>query len=375
MVKDKRTGSGRTLRIWFDLENAPHVLILAPVIRHLKELGHQVYVTARDYGQVSELMALYGVEGRIIGRHAGKSKLRKVLFLMARTVRLLFYSVRMRFNLAVCHGSRGVFLPCKLLGIPVVLLTDYEHTAFPGLLQGWARLMLVPQVMSDEALLARGYHIDRCRKYPGLKEDLYVHDCAADPGIRATLGIPEEKVMVLIRPPATMAHYHVKAGEKLFYSVLDHLAGIAGVHVVLVPRTADQRLEVQKYVSDRGIRNLTIPARAFRGPELILSADVVIGGGGTMNREAACLGVPVYSMFAGTLGCVDRHLIESGKMGLVESLEDLAAIHLMKRKPNGRQKGGIASDRLVGYIVDQILSVVSSDDAGLKPSRGACSCR
>ena len=41
-------------------------------------------------------------------------------------------------------------------------------------------------------------------------------------------------------------------------------------------------------------------------------ADALVSAGGTMNREAAVLGTPVWSIFEGPLGAVDELLVARG---------------------------------------------------------------
>ena len=80
-------------------------------------------------------------------------------------------------------------------------------------------------------------------------------------------------------------------------------------------------------------RQVIVPEHALNGLDLIWRSDVVISGGGTMNRDAAALGVPVYSLFRGTLGAVDKHLSETGKLVLLESEQDVRdKLRLVRRE-------------------------------------------
>ena len=54
-----------------------------------------------------------------------------------------------------------------------------------------------------------------------------------------------------------------------------------------------------------------------------------------MNREAAALGVPVYSIFRGTTGAVDKYLEEEGRLTMLKSVEDVKS----RLKPFRRNKG------------------------------------
>ena len=148
--------------------------------------------------------------------------------------------------------------------------------------------------------------------YPGLKEDLYVHDFRPDPSFLADLHIDPRSILILMRPPATMAHYAVKKSSVIFEHVLDYLCSTKCVQLILLPRTKQQSGEMKSLVSSRGYTNILIPDTVYNGPSLIWYSDLVISGGGTMNREAAALGVPVFSIYQGPIGAVDQHLISTG---------------------------------------------------------------
>lgn len=345
------------LNIWVDIDNAPHVLVLYPLIIKLQGLGHTVCITARDYGQVIPLLNLYGLEFRLIGRHAGKNKTKKVLFFFFRSLQLILYALNRRFDLAFCHGSRGLFIPAKLLNIPLVVLSDYEYTALPGFLGNWATMMMVPEVIPDNVIKDRGLKLELFCKYPGIKEDLYVFDSQPNPAILKDLGISSSKVIVLVRPPATMAHYHVQKSEQFFYMVLDYLIEKRGIHVILSPRTDLQKEDLIHYLENKSADNITILTKVYRGPELIQVADIVISGGGTMNREAACLGVPVYSIYAGPLGAVDRYLMTSGRLGSVRDYKDLEKISFVKTPSNSIVRKNSNTEKLLDFIIKALLSV------------------
>jgi uncharacterized protein len=65
---------------------------------------------------------------------------------------------------------------------------------------------------------------------------------------------------------------------------------------------------------------------------LLKSVDVVVSAGGTMLREAAFLGIPAYSIFRGRLGAVDRHLVSIGRLSVLSSEGDFAAMSIRPRK-------------------------------------------
>ena len=349
------------MKFWVDMDNAPHVHVLRPIIVELERRGHRVEITARDYGQTLPLLEFYGLKARRIGRHGGKSKLRKYVSFVTRTLSLLSFALGKRFDAAFSHGSRSIVPVARLLGLPLVSLGDYEHTVFPNFMRSWIRLLLIPDVIPVEAFAGRGMPHDRICGYPGLKEDLYVHDFHPDPSFLAELHIDLELVLILIRPPATMAHYAVKRSSVVFNQVLDYLCGLSSVQLILLPRTRQQGEELKAVVRKRGYTNIVIPDTVYNGPSLIWYSDIVISGGGTMNREAAALGVPVFSIYQGPIGAVDRHLIDMGRLIHVKDIDDLKSIPLVKSTRGGEVPKSETGSRLTDFIVSRILRAAEND--------------
>ena len=346
------------MNIWVDMDNAPHVLVLYPLIKELSARGHHSFITAKDYGQTIELLRLYGLEHRVIGKHAGKNKLLKVTATLARSMACFAYTITKDVDIALCHGSRSMFLAAKARGIPLVALSDYEHTYAPTMLVNWAIRLIMPDAIELEGVVKKGVKTEKIFRYPGYKEELYVYSFEPDAGILQEIGADERKIIVVVRPPATMAHYHVSESEELFWESLHFLLSHEAVQIVLIPRTSAQRRELRTQISrlDKKARVL-IPQKVFFGPNLIFNSDLVISGGGTMNREAACMGVPVYSIFRGPLGGVDKKLSDEGKLTLIKNSDMVRDILLCKRikKPLHAKRG--REKLLVNCIVDEILAV------------------
>lgn len=340
------------MKIWVDIDNAPHVLVLHPVIRELEAQGHTIEITARDFGQTLPLLELHKLKYRAVGQHAGRNKLKKGLSLISRSAQLWQFAKGQRFDLALCHGARGIVLPSRLLGIPLVVLMDYEHT-FNYPFRRWARRILMPEVIPDSELKRLGFDLSRVVKYPGLKEELYVYDFEPDPTVLEEIGVDPDKIIVVMRPPATMAHYHAKESERLFWGALRFLTKQSHTQVVLLPRTNAQAKEILACLHTH--ENIVIPQKAVYGPNLLWHADLVISGGGTMNREAACLGVPVYSVYRGPLGAVDRYLAQQGKLIMLQHPTEVGSITLRKRQKPQLVRQRERSHELVQYIVDKIL--------------------
>jgi uncharacterized protein len=342
-------------KIWIDLDNSPHVPFFAPVIEELQNRNYSVVVTARDCFQVRELADLFHLNYKLVGRHSGKSKIRKVAGLCFRALQLIPTILRGKPALAVSHCSRSQLIASAICRIPSVILGDYEFAT------GWAfirpTLHMCPDVIPNSALQ---FGSSRTLKYPGIKEDVYVSRFVPKPGIRPQLGLEEQDVVVTIRPPADEAHYHNPQTDELFEAAVEFLSRKAEVKLVALPRNEKQAICLRKrWLELFSNGKMRIPEKIVDGLNLIWNSDLVISAGGTMNREAAALGVPVYSIFRGKIGAVDRYLSKTGRLVLIEDCEDLRTkILLMRReRPAKLPKKHTAA---LSYIVEQIVAIAES---------------
>jgi len=323
------------LRIWIDLANSPHVLFFAPIVADLRAMGHTVVLTARDFAQTLQLARLFGLETQLVGAHGGANPLRKIASIAGRALALRRFARRERFDLAVSHNSYAHCLAARSLGIPTVTLMDYEYQPANHLSFRLAHCVMVPATFLESALRHYGASARRTFRYPGLKEEVYLQDYRPDESFperiracaaRAGLPIAPEHVLATLRPPATMAAYH-HFENPLFVDVLKYLGRFEQARLLVFPRTPAQADELKPHLP----ANAIIPDESFDGRHLIYFSDLVVSAGGTMNREAAVLGTPVYSVFAPRLGSVDRHLLETGRLVLIQSPKDFAAIRVEKK--------------------------------------------
>lgn len=338
-----RSGGGP---IWIDLDNTPHVPFFGPIIAALRERGVDVVVSARDAYNVTELLDLYRIESELIGRHNGGNKLMKVVGLGLRCTQLLPFVFRHQPRLAVSHGSRAQLLVAKLTRVPSVVIADYEHVTHVAR----PDVLIVPELMPSEVVKRLS---NRVCTYPGIKEDVYASSFSPDPSILTELGLSGDDIVVTVRPPATEAHYHTPQSETLFAAAMNFLAEDRRTRVVMLPRNERQKAEVQRVYSPLlDSAKMVVPTKAVEGLNLVWHSDLVISGGGTMNREAAALGVPVYSTFRGHIGAVDRYLESQGRLVLLEDASDVCRrVVLAKRhRAAARQVGSGALDAIVAEL-------------------------
>ncbi|MEA2331777.1 MAG: uncharacterized protein QOH58_1915 [Thermoleophilaceae bacterium] len=309
------------MRVWVDLTNSPHVLVLRPLIDAMRADGHEVEVTARDFAQTLELCERFGIEHTAVGRHRGGRIASKGLGLASRSAALVRWARRRRFDVAIGHGSNDVSVAAKLLRVPSATAFDYEWaTAQHQVNCRLARAVVVPDAIPPERLERYGAS-GKIRAYPGLKEEYYLADFEPDPAVLAELGLERERPLVVVRTPPEVSLYH-RFENPLFRRVLDRLAA-SDAQTVVLPRTAAQRAELTGFI---------VPERAIDAQSLVAYADLVISAGGTMNREAVALGTPVFTTFEGRLGAVDEALLGDGRL---RKLEDPDQIDLRRRPANG----------------------------------------
>ncbi len=336
------------MKVWFDADNGPHVLIMRPLVEALTRLGHEVVFTARDRTKTPELLDLYGFSYRKVGAEFGKGKVAKIAGTLGRAWSLRQAMRSEEIGVSFGHGSRGLPIASRLLGIPSVTMYDYEWVN-AALFNWGCHSILLPDAISLERCKEAGVSGGKVVRYPGYKEELYLGGRDLDTSIAADLGLREDSVRVLLRPPATTAHYHNPEAETILEVILKKIASVENLQLVYLARTDDQ-LALPRQA---GVRDIIVPKRVYDGPSLVASMDMVVSGGGTMTREAAIMGVPSYSFFRGQSGMVDEKLASEGKLVLLATEDDVNQQLKMTRK----DCTVIQPDPtvLVEFIVDTIL--------------------
>jgi len=323
------------MNIWIDLANAPHVAFFLPIMRELKRRGHSISISMRDFNQTVEIARLNGLDGTVIGKHGGKSSLGKMLNLFTRSGALAAFGRAERADVAVSHNSYTQTVAGRFIGARVVTIMDYEGQPANHIAFRLAHKVIVPVAFPESDLRRFGCRDRRTVRYNGFKEQVYLSDFQPRPTFPADLARAchfrddwdlAKNILVTVRTPASMAAYH-HFKNLLFERLLDRLNEESELTVVLLPRTADQRVYYgEKY------RHLYIPVEPLSGNDLVYFSDLVVSAGGTMNREAAVLGTPVCTIFAGELPAVDRSLIDMGRLVSIESEKDLDALRFHKKE-------------------------------------------
>jgi uncharacterized protein len=328
------------VRVWIDLTNSPHVLVMRPVIDVLRARGHEVEVTARDFAQTLGLCRRLGVEHTALGRHRGERLGAKGVGLLSRSTLLLRWARGRAFDVALGHGSNDISVAASLLRIPSATMFDYEWATVQHSINcRLARAVVVPDVIPAQRLERYGAR-GKLHPYAGLKEEYYLHDFEPDAAVLGELGLEASRPIIVVRTPPEVSLYHRFANDT-FARVLDH---VRGEQAVVLPRTESQREQLES------AGGFIVPRAAIDAQSLIAHADAVISAGGTMNREAVALGTPAWTTFEGRAGAVDEALIAQGRL---HRLTDPADVSLTKRSTG---EGAERVRRDPALLVDLLLS-------------------
>jgi predicted glycosyltransferase len=350
--------------VWIDVDNSPHVPLFAPLIKAYRDAGTGIVLTARNHAQTIELLENAGLAGsfEVVGKHYGKNKFNKIRGLLVRAGELVSFIKKIKRNtdikVAVSHGSRSMVLAARWLKIPVITMYDYEYTE-TTVFNRFSDRVLIPEQIPDRVLDAINLPVEKRVKYEGLKEELYLNYYQPNPKFwrefteRNGLNISNDKILIALRPPATTANYHNAESELLLNALLKYFLSDEKTFTVVLPRTAEQKSEIEQRIKELNFdgRSYFIIERAIDGLDLASNVDLLVSGGGTMNREAALLGTPVYSIFAGKQGALDAAMEKSEQIVFIRRIEDISKIKLEKKSAAGKAP---LTDRVESAVKEQI---------------------
>lgn len=344
------------MRVWIDLSNSPHALLFAPIARRLTELGHEVLLSARDNAQTVELARSHRLEAEVIGSESPGGRVAKAAAIAMRTSGLRSFARRSRPDVALSHNSYAQIMAARTLGIRVVTAMDFEYQPSNHLAFRLADTILMPDAIDPALVRRQGATRAKLRWYPGYKEELYLGEFEPDADVFERVGVEKQpgNVVVVTRTPPTRALYHQRENE-LYMGALLALGSQPNVRCVVLTRHPEQRIAVAQL----DLPNLIVPEHAVDALSLMYAADLVLGGGGTMTREAALLGIPTYSVFQGRRPAVDRALERSGDLQFLVSPSELGELAPRPHTPRSltavRERGTALRESFVQATVASSL--------------------
>jgi predicted glycosyltransferase len=225
---------------------------------------------------------------------------------------------------------------------------DYEHQPANHVAFRAASRVLVPRALPAQALARQGAGRRKLVRYDGFKEEIYLGGFQPDPGVRSAAGVADlgERALVVARTSPAGASYHRDESPRL-RAALERLGARDDVVCVALARHPEQAAELRAL----RLENLLVPDAAVDARSLLWGADAFLGAGGTMTREAALLGVPAYSLFAGPPSAVDAEL---QRRGLLRELSDPGALDVIKA--GARERRSLAELRERGAALTDLFA-------------------
>jgi predicted glycosyltransferase len=344
------------MRIWIDLDNSPHAHFFPPIIARLEDAGYDVLLTARRFGQVEEIAQSHGLHFEVIGRHlTPRFFLSRATATIVRGLRLASYGRKHRPDMAVNHGSRAQVIAAWLLRIPVMTIYDYEFVC-SELFSALATKLLLPETIPSTTLQRQHINMKKVLRYPGFKENVYLSGWHTSPGVMEELQLDPRRLIITVRPPATWAHYQDPFSEVLFQALVERLRGDQDAQVVVLPRTREQGERMKSYYGMRSAP-FRVSDRSVDALSLMAHSDAVLSGGGTMAREAAILGTPAYSLFAGKPGAVDAALERDGRLTILRKISEIENLRFVKSPCACRAN---SADSRTGEVILQHIIALGS---------------
>jgi uncharacterized protein len=334
------------MKVWIDLANSPHPLLFAPVARRLQRDGHEVLVTARDNAQTVELARQRWPAVEVIGGESPKGKAAKLATIAGRAAALRRWAGGIRPDVALSHNSYAQIVAAFSLRIPAVTAMDFEQQPANHLAFRLASTVLLPEVIPLRSVRWQGAAPQKVVRYPGLKEELYIGDFEPDPAILAKLGLETRpETVVVARTPPSRAVYH-PFSNPLFEDALRTICSQEDVVCVALTRHGEQIAAIEALK----LRNCLVPRKAIDSRSLMYAADVMIGAGGTMTREAALMGIPTWTLFAGAPPVVDMWLERQGLLARLTCSEQLA---FLRPRPANPRTPALLRER--GAAIERVM--------------------
>lgn len=333
----------RKIKIWFDITNTPQVNLFKPFINRLSADNH-IIITVRDFAETVPLVLKeINIEPIVAGAHKGKNKFNKMSALINRFFVLLRKVPD--FDISISCAGVEASLVSKIRGKKSIIFADND-IAPNWMYSRFVNYAFFPRAIPLKNLLRQGFNRLRLMQYSGYKEDIYIADYQPDKNFINSLPFKE---YVLVRPENWMASYIGKEVKSIIPGLLKMLS-TSGYNILYLPR----------YRNDAGyaygIGGVYIPPQPINGLDACFFARAVISGGGTLTREAACLGRPSISIFAGKkILSVDSRLI--GEKRIFYS-RDVQEILRYIKSANAGKPDFESSRRVQGEVLTKLNQIL-----------------
>ncbi|MDG6914198.1 MAG: DUF354 domain-containing protein [Nitrososphaerota archaeon] len=318
------------MRVWFDVLTPKQVLFFGPVVNELRTRGAEVIVTSRNYREVAPLADRARLELTFVGERGHRGREEQLLAATRRQEEMIPLVKRFGPQVAISTASAVCARVAYGLGIRHLAVNDSPHSEVAGRLSlPLSHHLMCPWVIPYRAWAHFGVRKDQVTTYRALDPAAWLKR----PPIPGPVPqLDSSKDTITVRVQESDAPY--LAGADLGWSdrVLASLVeGYPHANIVALCRYDYQVEEVKGKFGSKVI----VPEEVVGGHDLLAATDLFIGMGGTMNAEAALMGVPTISAFQGPL-YTDRYLAKVGL--LVKASTVLSVLSEARRLLSGPSK-------------------------------------
>ena len=318
--------------IWIDITDPKYALFFNAMKEELAKLDSLLITTRRseNYSECADLLDKFNMNAIVVGGYGGESKIDKFKARMNRQNEFLelfnIYGMPKLFiSGASVEGAQTAFG----LGIPIVHFSDtpiaghinktQNLTLLSRLTLPLSSLVFIPFVLHKNIYKSFGLDSRQIKVYDFIDVALWLESIKMDSNIESKNPLKsmfkENLPLVLAREEEFKAHY-VKAKFSLFYESVNELSKSA--NILIMPRYEKEHLKIE---FGNNPRIKILESKLFVN-EFYPYIDLLLGGGGTMNLEAAYLGIPVISTRS-LLLYHDKFLIKNNLMKYARNLDSL----------------------------------------------------
>jgi len=294
----------KSVKIWVDIVNAPHAHFFKGIIRELEKRGHEVLVTTREFDGLTGILDMLGIDYYVVGKHGGSTLEGKLIASTERQYKLSKLIIEEKPDLALYKNSPEAPRVAFGLGIPTIGFADNDTAvAVNKLMLPFTRRLIYPKAIDAYELIKCGADVNSLRPINGIPELAHIYGFIPSKKPLKELGLSPYSYIVMRTEPIKANYFNGDAEKSVLENVIPLLPEIP---IVLFPRTESQKKRFEHF------ENVIIPEHVTDSLSLLYYAKLMIGAGGTMNREALALGTPTISTYPGKLLAITKWLINLG---------------------------------------------------------------
>lgn len=299
------------MKVWIDVLTPKQANLFSVFVARLRQHRHDVFVTTRKYREVEQLLEIRNTNATVIGKHGGGDLKAKLVESSKRITELAEYVAQKNPDLAISYCSPETARVAYGLGVPHYAICDSPHAeAVCALSLPLTTKLFTPKIIPKNSWRRYGVSSFRIVRYNALDPAVWIRVYAPGPDPRSSLGLDEEKLIVVLRTEEEYASYLLRAGTRRECNINSMAVSLKklGAQVVVLPRYENQVETLRRELADVAV----VPEKVIDAVGLLSRASVFVGAGGTMSTEAALMGVPTVSCYPAKPTYVDRYLFKRG---------------------------------------------------------------